>query len=49
VKKDTFTDDELTIIETEFQDKFEVIPRRNEDEIRTREYVGNIVLSNNGY
>jgi hypothetical protein len=47
VKKDTFTDDELTIIETEFQDKIEIIPRRNEDEIRTREYVGYIVLSNN--
>jgi 5-methylcytosine-specific restriction enzyme subunit McrC len=47
VKKDTFTDDDLTIIETEFQDKIEVIPRRYEDEIKTREYVGYIVLSNN--
>lgn len=47
MKKNTFEDDELTIIETEFQDKIEVIPRRNEDEIRTRQYVGYIVLPNN--
>jgi 5-methylcytosine-specific restriction enzyme subunit McrC len=45
--KDTFEDEEIRIVETEFENKIEIIPRRTEDELRTHEYVGYIVLPNN--
>ena len=47
VNKDTFTDEEISIIETKFRDKIEIVSKRSNDEIRTREYVGYIVLRNN--
>ncbi len=47
VSKDTFTDEEIHIIETEFQDKIELDFKRYNNEIKTREYVGYIVLPKN--
>jgi 5-methylcytosine-specific restriction endonuclease McrBC regulatory subunit McrC len=47
LNKDTFTDEEISIIETKFRDKIEIVSKRSNDEIRTREYVGYIVLPNN--
>jgi 5-methylcytosine-specific restriction enzyme subunit McrC len=47
LKKDTFTKEDIEILESKFLDKVEIILKRNEDEIRTLEYVGYIVLPNN--
>ncbi len=47
LKKDTFTIEDIEILESKFSDRIEIIQKRNEDEIRTREYVGYIVLPNN--
>lgn len=46
MSKDTFTDEEIDIIETEFQDKIQIFFKRASDEIRTKQYVGYIVLPN---
>lgn len=46
-KDGRFTDDEIRIIEKEFQHKVDVIPRsEGKQEIRTQQYVGYIVLPN---
>lgn len=41
------TEDDIEILEDEFSDKIEIIQKRNEDELRTHQYVGYIVLPNN--
>ena len=43
VNKDTFTDEEIDIIESEFQDKIEMVFKRDNDQIKTKQYVGYIV------
>lgn len=44
LSKDALTDEEISIIETKFQDKIEIVFKRDNFEIKTREYVGYIVL-----
>lgn len=45
--RSTLTEEDIQLLESEFPDKIELIQKRKEDEIRTLQYVGYIVLPDN--